>query len=91
MIRSALMLLAAFVIASPAVAGETGQAPLVKGTKFYQSRQITEDVSEKIQSIEPAAGVETSGEIENSSQLIAPPVEDEAPKGKTPMKLHGKK
>lgn len=82
MIRSALMILAAFVISTPAVAGETGHPPLVKGTKFYQSRQISEDISEKIQSIEPAAGAETSGDIENPSQLIAPPIEDQAPQEK---------
>ncbi|MCB1558335.1 MAG: hypothetical protein KDJ50_05360 [Alphaproteobacteria bacterium] len=91
MIRSVFMLLAIFAVSSPAFAGDNGTAPLVKGTKFYQSRVISDSNASQVQNIEPAAGVEIQEDQSKSSSVMTPPAEDYSSEEKKPMKLHGKK
>lgn len=86
--RSFLLSLAVFLIASPAFSAEGAKPSIVKGTKSYQSRVVTKN-DPSVQSIEPAAGTDAASDEKTNAPVEAVPSQDET--SKPVMKLHGKK
>ena len=93
--RTLILVITALVFAAPAIAADYSAKPvLTKGTKSYQSRTAVPSEDSQVQSIEPAAGAEVSGEDslqQGLQQYVAPSVTSKDDPKTTPIKLHGKK